>query len=62
MKVIISKSPTIPINKVHFVVKTQHQSGSMSIRKTKYSVFGLIETIKMETTAILFLGKIRKEA
>ena len=33
MKVIISKSSTIFINKVHFVVQTQHQSGNISRRK-----------------------------
>ena len=33
MKAIISKSSIVSINKVHSVVKTQHQSGSKSIRK-----------------------------
>ena len=33
MKVIISKSSTISINKVHFEVQTQYQSGSISIEK-----------------------------
>ena len=34
MKVIISKSSRISINKVHLEVQTQRQRGSISIRKT----------------------------